>query len=82
VWWLLGGQLARRYGLPYRSSNTNAANTLDAQAAYDKAREAQANPRGPAQRLAPSRCAGVAPLLLHHVLIVSGAPPVRQAPGA
>jgi trimethylamine--corrinoid protein Co-methyltransferase len=32
---LLGGQLARRYGLPYRSSNTNAANTLDAQSAYE-----------------------------------------------
>lgn len=32
---LLGGQLARRYGLPYRSSNTNAANTVDAQAAYE-----------------------------------------------
>lgn len=32
---LLGGQLARRYGVPYRSSNTNAANTLDAQAAYE-----------------------------------------------
>jgi trimethylamine---corrinoid protein Co-methyltransferase len=32
---LLGGQLARRYGLPYRSSNTNAANSLDAQAAYE-----------------------------------------------
>jgi len=32
---LLGGQLARRYGLPYRSSNTCAANTLDAQAAYE-----------------------------------------------
>ena len=32
---LLGGQLARRYGLPYRSSNTNAANVLDAQAAYE-----------------------------------------------
>ncbi|MBV9522568.1 MAG: trimethylamine methyltransferase family protein [Alphaproteobacteria bacterium] len=32
---LLGGQLARRYRLPYRSSNTNAANTLDAQAAYE-----------------------------------------------
>ena len=24
---LLGGQLARRYGLPYRSSNASAANT-------------------------------------------------------
>ena len=32
---LIGGQLARRYGLPYRSSNTCAANTLDAQAAYE-----------------------------------------------
>lgn len=32
---LVGGQLARRYGLPYRSSNVNAANTVDAQAAYE-----------------------------------------------
>ncbi|HEX4766046.1 MAG TPA: trimethylamine methyltransferase family protein [Lichenihabitans sp.] len=32
---LIGGQLARRYGLPYRSSNANAANSLDAQAAYE-----------------------------------------------
>ena len=32
---LLGGQLARRYGLPFRSSNANAANVLDAQAAYE-----------------------------------------------
>ncbi len=32
---LVGGQLARRYGLPYRSSNVNAANALDAQAAYE-----------------------------------------------
>ncbi len=32
---LLGGQLARRYGLPYRSSDANAANSLDAQAAYE-----------------------------------------------
>ncbi len=30
-----GGQLARRYGLPYRSSNVNAANSVDAQAAYE-----------------------------------------------
>jgi trimethylamine--corrinoid protein Co-methyltransferase len=29
------GQLARRYGLPYRSSNCTAANTVDAQAAYE-----------------------------------------------
>ena len=31
------GQLARRYGLPFRSSNTTAANTVDAQAAYESA---------------------------------------------
>ena len=32
---LAGGQLARRYRLPYRTSNTCAANTIDAQAAYE-----------------------------------------------
>ena len=32
---LLGGQLARRYGVPYRTSNTCAANAVDAQAAYE-----------------------------------------------
>ena len=32
---LAGGQLARRYGLPYRSSNACAANAVDAQAAYE-----------------------------------------------
>jgi trimethylamine--corrinoid protein Co-methyltransferase len=32
---MIGGQLARRYGVPYRSSNVNAANALDAQAAYE-----------------------------------------------
>jgi trimethylamine--corrinoid protein Co-methyltransferase len=32
---LAGAQLARRYRIPYRSSNANAANTLDAQAAYE-----------------------------------------------
>ncbi len=32
---LAGGQMARRYKLPYRSSNTNAANMVDAQAAYE-----------------------------------------------
>jgi trimethylamine--corrinoid protein Co-methyltransferase len=32
---LAGGQLARRYNLPYRSSNANAANVVDAQAAYE-----------------------------------------------
>ncbi len=32
---MIGGQLARRYGLPYRTSNVCAANTVDAQAAYE-----------------------------------------------
>lgn len=32
---IAGGQLARRYGVPYRTSNVNAANTVDAQAAYE-----------------------------------------------
>ena len=32
---MIGGQLARRYGVPYRSSNVIAANALDAQAAYE-----------------------------------------------
>lgn len=32
---LLGGQLARRYGVPYRSSGVNAANAVDAQAGYE-----------------------------------------------
>ncbi|MDH3414537.1 MAG: trimethylamine methyltransferase family protein [Gammaproteobacteria bacterium] len=32
---LIGGQLARRYGVPYRSSNVNASNAPDAQAAYE-----------------------------------------------
>ncbi len=32
---IIGGQLARRYGLPYRSSNVCAANSVDAQAAYE-----------------------------------------------
>jgi trimethylamine--corrinoid protein Co-methyltransferase len=32
---LAGGQLARRYRLPYRTSSTNAANMVDAQAAYE-----------------------------------------------
>ncbi len=32
---ILGGQLCRRYGIPYRSSNVVAANTVDAQAAYE-----------------------------------------------
>lgn len=32
---MIGGQLARRYNLPYRSSNVCAANAVDAQAAYE-----------------------------------------------
>lgn len=32
---LLGGQLARRYRVPYRTSNVCAANAVDAQAAYE-----------------------------------------------
>lgn len=32
---VISGQLARRWRLPYRSSNVNAANTVDAQAAYE-----------------------------------------------
>jgi trimethylamine--corrinoid protein Co-methyltransferase len=34
---LAGGQLARRYALPYRSSNASACNAVDAQAAYESA---------------------------------------------
>ena len=32
---LVGGQLARRYEVPYRSSNVNASNSVDAQSAYE-----------------------------------------------
>ena len=32
---VIGGQLARQLGLPFRSSNVNAANAVDAQAAYE-----------------------------------------------
>jgi trimethylamine--corrinoid protein Co-methyltransferase len=32
---IVGGQMARRYGVPYRTSNTCAANAVDAQAAYE-----------------------------------------------
>ncbi len=34
---LLGGQMARRYSLPYRSSNVNASNWPDAQSTYEGA---------------------------------------------
>ncbi|MEY8841362.1 trimethylamine methyltransferase family protein, partial [Cribrihabitans sp. XS_ASV171] len=32
---VISGQLARRYGLPYRTSNANASNAVDLQAAYE-----------------------------------------------
>ncbi len=32
---IAAGQLARRYGIPYRSSNASASNAVDAQAAYE-----------------------------------------------
>jgi len=32
---LVGGQLARKYGIPYRTSNVNASNCVDAQAAWE-----------------------------------------------
>ena len=32
---MVGGQLARRYGIPYRSSNACAANAVDSQAGYE-----------------------------------------------
>ena len=34
---LIGGQLARRFKLPYRSSNVNASNCVDAQSTYESA---------------------------------------------
>ncbi|MET0605514.1 MAG: trimethylamine methyltransferase family protein [Beijerinckiaceae bacterium] len=34
---IIGGQLARRRKLPYRASNVNASNTVDAQATYESA---------------------------------------------
>ena len=34
---IASGQLARRYGLPYRSSNVNASNAADAQSVYETA---------------------------------------------
>ena len=43
---IASGQLARRYGLPYRSSNVNAANSPDAQAAYESQMSLWANIMG------------------------------------
>ncbi len=49
---LIGGQLARRYGLPYRSSNVNASNWPDAQATYESAMSIWASDAGPFQHAA------------------------------
>ncbi len=55
------GQMARRYGLPWRSCNVNAANAADAQAAYESqmslwgAVTGHANRRQPWRRLARGR---------------------------
>jgi len=43
---IAGGQLARRYRLPYRSSNVNAANSVDAQSAYESQMALWANIMG------------------------------------
>ena len=43
---LLGGQMARRYALPYRSSIVNAANWPDAQATYESAMSLWATVQG------------------------------------
>ncbi len=34
---IIGGQIARRWGLPYRASNVNASNCVDAQSTYESA---------------------------------------------
>ena len=46
---LVGGQLARRYNLPYRSSNTCAANSVDGQAMYEFDLLALGRGHGPGQ---------------------------------
>ena len=59
------GQLARRYGLPWRSSNATASNVVDAQAAYeigdgDLGRDhGRRQPAVPGRRLARGRADGV-----------------------
>jgi trimethylamine--corrinoid protein Co-methyltransferase len=48
---MAAGQLARRYGLPYRASNANASNTVDAQAAYESQNDIWAGVMGHANLL-------------------------------
>jgi trimethylamine--corrinoid protein Co-methyltransferase len=48
---LAAGQLARRYGLPYRASNANASNAVDAQAAYESQNDIWAGIMGHANLL-------------------------------
>jgi trimethylamine--corrinoid protein Co-methyltransferase len=48
---LAAGQLARRYGLPYRASNANASNVVDAQAAYESQNDIWAGMMGQANLL-------------------------------
>ncbi len=48
---LAAGQLARRYGLPYRASNANASNAVDAQAAYESQNDIWAGVMGHANLL-------------------------------
>ena len=43
---LLGAQLARRYGVPFRASNVNASNAPDAQATYEASNSAWATVMG------------------------------------
>ena len=52
------GQLARRIGVPFRSSNVTAANALDAQAAYEIADVAVGLPDGRGASGDPWRRAG------------------------
>ena len=53
---LAGGQLARRYKLPYRSSNVTASNAVDAQAAYESEMSIWAAVMGHVNLM--SQCAG------------------------
>ena len=62
---IAAGQLARRYGIPYRASNASASNALDAQAAYESADvdlvvgARRRPPRLPRRRLDGGRADGV-----------------------
>ena len=52
---MAAGQLARRYRLPYRSSNANASNLVDAQAAYESEMSLVELPDGRRQSDLPRR---------------------------